>query len=43
MLIPKLKLRAILKIVFQMTNQRKVSRKNSVRSMMYMIVNVNAA
>ena len=43
MLIPKLKLRAILKMVFQMTNQRNVSRKNSVKSITYMIVKVNAA
>jgi len=34
--------RPMLKMVFQMTNQRKVSRKNSRRSMMYMMMSVKS-
>ena len=40
---PREKLWTILKVVFQMTYQRKVSRKNRTRSIQYMIANVNAA
>jgi hypothetical protein len=39
---PNAKLRAILYTVFQMMYQRNVSRKNSTRSITYIIANVNA-